>query len=62
VGYEIGRAVSAAKPVICLYRQVHDKKLSAMIAGCPEVILIRYENAEEAKEKLSLSLTELLKQ
>jgi 2'-deoxynucleoside 5'-phosphate N-hydrolase len=61
VGYEIGRAVAAGKPVICLYRHVHDKKLSAMIAGCPELILIRYENVEEAKEKLSLTLTELLK-
>lgn len=59
VGYEIGRAVSAGKKVICLFRQTPDKKLSAMISGCPDVTLIVYDNIKEAKDRLLIALNEL---
>jgi len=53
VGYEIGRAVAAGKRVICLYRPQPGKRLSAMIAGCPLVILIHYQHPEEAESAIS---------
>jgi 2'-deoxynucleoside 5'-phosphate N-hydrolase len=56
VGYEIGRAVSAGKKIICLYRQTPDKKLSAMISGCSDVTLIVYDNIKEAKDRISFAL------
>jgi nucleoside 2-deoxyribosyltransferase len=53
VGYEIGRAVAAGKRVICLYRPQPGKKLSAMIAGCPGVTLVNYQQLEEAETTFS---------
>jgi 2'-deoxynucleoside 5'-phosphate N-hydrolase len=53
VGYEIGQAVAAGKPVLCLYRNVPGKTISAMIAGCPRVELFRYTKIEEAKQKIT---------
>ena len=49
VGYEIGRAVEAGKPVLCLFRPGAGKNLSAMIAGCPDLQLAEYQNQEEAR-------------
>lgn len=48
VGYEIGRAVENKKPVLCLYRTGPEKKLSAMIAGCPDLNVARYSSLNEA--------------
>ena len=48
VGYEIGRAVENKKPVLCLYRTGSEKKLSAMIAGCPDLDVARYSSLREA--------------
>jgi nucleoside 2-deoxyribosyltransferase len=53
VGYEIGRAVSLGKKVICLYREQPGKKLSAMIAGCPSATLVYYENIDELELAIS---------
>ncbi|WP_167616467.1 nucleoside 2-deoxyribosyltransferase [Maribellus sediminis] len=53
VGYEIGRAVEAGKPVLCLFRPDMGKNLSAMIAGCPEIKLVRYDTFEEAQMAIS---------
>lgn len=50
VGYELGRAVENRKKILCLYRPQEDKKLSAMIAGCPEITCRPYNNVDEAKE------------
>ena len=36
VGYEIAYAESLGKPVLALFRQSDDRKLSAMIAGSPK--------------------------
>lgn len=44
VGYEIGRAVELKIPVLCLFRPRKDKRLSAMIAGCPDLQMREYAN------------------
>ena len=49
VGYEIGRAIEEGKPVLCLFRSRKGKKLSAMIAGSPDLTLCNYRTVEEAK-------------
>ena len=48
VGYEIGRAESRGKPVLCLHRGQDGRKLSAMISGNPEVTVTEYSTVEEA--------------
>jgi 2'-deoxynucleoside 5'-phosphate N-hydrolase len=58
VGYEIGRALESGKKVICLYRAKEGKKLSAMIAGCPDLTLVNYNNLSE----IELVIDELLSQ
>ena len=50
VGYEIGRAIENGKKVICLYRKIEGKRLSAMIAGSNELILEKYSDIESAKK------------
>ncbi|MFO7998272.1 MAG: nucleoside 2-deoxyribosyltransferase [Bacteroidales bacterium] len=49
VGYEIGRAESMKKPVLCLFRPRESQRLSAMIAGNPKLETVRYQRLEEAK-------------
>lgn len=53
VGYEIGRAVEAGKKVLCLFRPGPEKNLSAMIAGCPGLELINYQNPDDVKIRLA---------
>ena len=50
VGYEVANAVQLNKPVLCLYRPRKGKRLSAMIAGCPDIINVEYTSLEEAKK------------
>ena len=52
VGYEIGRAVEAGKPVLCLFRPESGKFLSAMIAGCPNLIMANYQTLDEAEQAI----------
>lgn len=49
VGYEIAQAIQLHKRVLCLYRPQEKKRLSAMIAGCPEVTTAQYSSLEQAK-------------
>lgn len=49
VGYEIGRAVESGKRVLCLFRPGSGKNLSAMIAGCGDLVLAKYTSFDEAK-------------
>ncbi|MFN8315864.1 MAG: nucleoside 2-deoxyribosyltransferase [Chitinophagales bacterium] len=49
VGFEIAKATSAGKRVLCLYRPQPDKRLSAMIAGCNDVTVASYQTLNEAK-------------
>lgn len=53
VGYEIGRAVAAGKKVLCLFRPATARNLSAMIAGCPDMEVFKYQHFGEAKNKIS---------
>jgi hypothetical protein len=52
VGYEIGRAVDANIPVLCLYRQQPGKKLSAMISGNKQIWVENYSSVEEVAQIL----------
>ncbi|MBL8176779.1 MAG: nucleoside 2-deoxyribosyltransferase [Bryobacterales bacterium] len=56
VGYEIGRAVEAGKPVLCLFREGLGRVLSAMIAGCPQLEVLRYRDCGELAEPLGAFL------
>lgn len=49
VGYEIGKAESIKKPILCLFRNREGQRLSAMIAGNPNFCTERYQTLEEAK-------------
>ncbi|MEN6622885.1 MAG: nucleoside 2-deoxyribosyltransferase [Smithella sp.] len=49
VGYELGWATSWGKPVLCLYREVEGRSLSAMIAGSPDIQTAVYSSLDEAK-------------
>ena len=48
VGYELGRAESLGKRALCLYRDLEDRKLSAMVSGNPLLVVARYETVLEA--------------
>lgn len=50
VGYEIGRAIENKKRVLCMYRSNSGKRLSAMIAGSPNVDIEEYKTLDEAKD------------
>ncbi len=50
VGFEIARALDLKKRVLCLFRKEPDRRLSAMIAGCPEVLVREYQTFDEAKD------------
>jgi nucleoside 2-deoxyribosyltransferase len=47
VGYEIGRAVEAGKPILCLYNNHADFELSALIGGCEKLNIITYDHLSE---------------
>ncbi len=49
VGYELAWATVLAKPVLCLYRIVPGRFLSAMIAGSPGIQTAAYATVDEAK-------------
>lgn len=53
VGYEIGKATEWGKPVLCLFRPDDHPRLSAMVAGCPGVRLVRYRTLAELERKLA---------
>lgn len=46
VGYEIGYAEKLNKKIYCLYHQVPEKRLSAMISGNPSCKVYIYETRE----------------
>jgi len=59
VGYELGQAEAAGKPVLCLFDQSADTRLSAMISGNPRMKTCRYRNLSEAKEAIRSFLADL---
>lgn len=46
VGFEIGFAQSLHKPVLCMYREIKGKSLSAMISGNPSITARKYTIGE----------------
>ena len=54
VGYELGWASALKKPVLCLYRPVPERPLSAMIAGSPGIETAAYSCIEEARNILNV--------
>ncbi|MBU1895709.1 nucleoside 2-deoxyribosyltransferase [Patescibacteria group bacterium] len=50
VGYEIRVAIENRKRVLCLYRPQDGKRLSAMIAGSPDVTNAEYRTLGDAKQ------------
>ena len=56
VGYEIGRAVENSKKVICIYREIENKKISAMILGSKDMLSFKYQDLESLKKILSTNI------
>ena len=50
VGVEVARAGMQGKPVLALYRLAEGRRLSAMIAGNPNVTVAECRTLEEAKQ------------
>lgn len=53
VGYEIGLAQAMGKEIFCLYRPTGNKRLSAMIAGNPDLRVGSYTHRAEAEKLLA---------
>jgi hypothetical protein len=49
VGYELGLATALKKRVLCLYRGIAGRPLSAMIGGSPGIQTAEYSSIDEAK-------------
>jgi nucleoside 2-deoxyribosyltransferase len=47
VGYEIASAEAVGKPVLCLYRQSAERRLSAMLSGNSALQCVSYETDED---------------
>ena len=47
VGYEIGLAESENKRILCLYRAIEDRSVSAMILGNRNLSLAEYESIDD---------------
>ncbi|MFO7617989.1 MAG: pyridoxal-phosphate dependent enzyme [Bacteroidales bacterium] len=52
VGYELGKAVSLGKPVLCLFRRASGRSLSGMVSGSPGIQTVLYDEVAEAKEQI----------
>jgi hypothetical protein len=59
VGYEIGRAIEAGKPILCLYNSHADFELSALISGCRGLVVIHYEHLSDTFPVIRKFLGEL---
>jgi len=57
VGYEIGIAIGQKKRILCLYKKGSTNKLSAMIAGSKDIVLIKYSNLKSLKIELTKKLS-----
>ena len=52
VGYEIRTAIEMNKSILCIYRPKELKRVSAMIAGAPEVKTLPYSTIDDAKKTI----------
>ncbi|MEI6627184.1 MAG: nucleoside 2-deoxyribosyltransferase [bacterium] len=53
VGYEIGK-MENIKPILCLYREIDSKKISAMLTGNKNLQIKQYQNIEDINKILKL--------
>ena len=60
VGYELGVAEKLNKPILCLYRSVNGKQLSAMIKGNKDITCRNYNGLAEAKLYIHNFLQDLI--
>lgn len=58
VGFEISRAVSLNKKILCLCRAHKNLTLSAIISGCPNVQNVVYSDVNEARKKIKKFLAQ----
>ena len=49
VGYELGIAEKLKIPILCLYRPIQGKRLSAMVSGNQKFICAEYKTLDDAK-------------
>ncbi len=59
VGFEIASAIGLKKKILCLFKKQVNKKLSAMIAGCPDITVKEYVELDEAKKLINDFLSDL---
>jgi nucleoside 2-deoxyribosyltransferase len=59
VGYEIAKAEEWGKPVLALFREDNEKKLSAMVAGSPNTETFRYMQLDEAFVAINSFITNI---
>jgi len=59
VGFEIASAIMLEKPVLCLYNENSDNRLSAMISGNSDLTISRYGSLEEAESQIAEFLSGL---
>jgi len=59
VGYEIALAETLNKPILALFRNDKNKKLSAMIDGSPKTKVVNYKNLKEAKKAITQFMVKL---
>lgn len=58
VGFEIAKAVSLNKRILCLSQANRNDNLSAMILGCPDIQMAIYSDINEAKSAITNFLAE----
>jgi hypothetical protein len=59
VGYEVAKAEEWGMPVLALFRETGERKLSAMIDGAPGVTVVRYREIDEARKAIDWFLKSL---
>lgn len=58
VGFEIGYAVRMKKSILCLYNNAASYELSAMISGCPDLRVVKYQRAGELQSVIEKFLSD----
>jgi nucleoside 2-deoxyribosyltransferase len=53
VGYEIGQFETTKRPILCLYREVPGKRLSAMLVGNPNILVKAYSDMASVEQILA---------
>ena len=53
VGFEISRAVSLNKKILCLSQKERNDKLSAIISGCSDLQIMVYSDIDQARSAIN---------